>query len=79
MLVLRPGSVIQLTARDEADSRTKERITENESKGFVVRECVMSSEALGGKPGLLLESLNSDGKRGNRWMGWIASDCVDLV
>ena len=79
MLLLSPGSVIQLTAKDEADSRTKDRISENDSMGFVVLECTVSSVQLGGRPGLLLESLNSTGKRGERWLGWRASDSVDLV
>tara|TARA_A100001515_G_scaffold93530_1_gene74866 strand:- start:1231 stop:1464 length:234 start_codon:yes stop_codon:yes gene_type:complete len=77
--MLRPGSVIRLEAKETADDRTRERIEKNNSSGFVVRECVMSSEALGGRPGLLLESLQEGGSRGQRWMGWLASDDVELL
>ena len=77
--MLRPGSVIRLEAKETADDRTRERIEQNNSNGFVVRECVMSSDALDGRPGILLESLKEGGGRGQRWMGWLASDDVELL
>jgi hypothetical protein len=79
MLMLRAGSVVRLEAKEVADERTSALIKENDEKGFVVRECVLSCEALGGRPGLLLESLREASHRGRRWLGWLASDDVELL
>ena len=77
--MLRAGSIIKLEAKTAADERTVDRISQNDSKGFVVRECILSCEALGGRPGLLLESLKETSHRGRRWIGWLASDDVELL
>jgi hypothetical protein len=72
-----PGFRVKITAVSDASSRTKNRIRENGSSGFVLRQ-ESNVIALNNRPGVLLEALEGKGKRGERWLGWLPVDEIEM-
>mgnify|MGYP003661798886 CR=1 FL=1 len=73
-----PGFRVKVTALDNAEQRTKNRIRENGELGFIIRQ-ESNVIALQNRKGVLLESLSSPGKkRGDAWMGWLPLNEIDM-
>jgi|TARA_Y100000310_G_scaffold246502_1_gene251806 hypothetical protein len=75
MLVF-PGLTLRITAKPNASLRTKNRIRERGSRGFVVRQMPTSVIALNNREGILL--MGVDDEVPEPWIGWLPTDEINM-
>lgn len=77
------GQKVSIEAAHSARNRTKNRIREHGSQGFVVEKLSPSSPLFGGTPAVLLTSttaLSSDGSGGKEaWVGWLPAGEIVFI
>jgi len=77
MDIIIPGFRVRVCALDSASSRTKNRLLENGEEGFMLRQRA-NAIGLGNRPSVLLEALIGKGKRGDRWLGWLPNNEIEI-
>lgn len=81
-MVIEIGQTVFLKHNRFACNRTKNRIREHGSEGFVIQKFVPGCGLFDGRPAILFNSvteLSSDGVGGKEpWMGWLPIDEIDM-
>ena len=75
-MILFPGLTLDITAKDGASQRTKNRIRERGAKGFVVRQTPQPVKALENRQGVLL--MGVDDETPEPWIGWLPMDEIEI-
>jgi len=73
------GSHVRVTlGLNQSSQRTKSRLNENGSLGFIVSDIISSHKSLGGRSAVLLRSvaMSSDG---SAWFGWIPINEIEII
>ena len=73
-----PGLHVKLTPLSNAELRTKNRIHERGSQGFIVKSVSQPVIGLDGRMGILFVAVDPSGKRGEQWMGWLPEYEIDI-
>ena len=73
------GQHVAIAAKPEASDRTVDRIKTQGAKGFIVRDHLKEHPSFDRKGGLLVESLVDEGRRGERWMGWLPLEEIAAI
>mgnify|MGYP001293556888 CR=1 FL=1 len=79
MVIVKLGQHVAMTAKEDASERTRSRIQEQGSAGFVVRDHLRKHPSFSGGPGLFVESLVDKGRKGERWMGWLPLEEIETI
>ena len=66
---MKPGDHVKLTALPNANQRTKNRIRERGSQGFIVKSEVKPVIGLNGQMGVCFVACQPEKSRGDQWMG----------
>jgi hypothetical protein len=75
---MKPGDHVKLTARQNANQRTKNRIRERGSQGFIVKSEVKPVIGLNSQMGVCFVACQPEKRRGDQWMGWLVFDQIDV-
>lgn len=79
MVTVKLNQHVAIAAKDDASPRTQSRIAEQGAKGFIVRDHLKEHPSFDGGSGLLVESLVDNGRRGERWMGWLPLEEISAI
>jgi hypothetical protein len=79
MVTVKLEQHVAITAKESASERTHNRIQEQGKAGFIVRDHLRKHPSFSGGPGLLVESLVDEGRRGERWLGWLPLEEIETI
>jgi len=76
---MKPGDHVKLTALPNANQRTKNRIRERGSQGFIVRSEVKPCMGLNNRMSIAFVACQPEKRRGDQWMGWLPVDEIEIT
>ena len=72
------GLHVKVAARENASPRTQARVNENMKHGLIVRGTPQPVKGLDNREGIMFIAASPAANRGDKWMGWLPTDEIDM-